>query len=1155
VNFCWAFSRPTTAATTRRHPRRKRRLQNKKFIKGNSMKAIITLLFLVAVGNIGADAATINWTNTAGGNWSVAANWSPNQVPGSSDDSVVASNGIYTVTLDTSPNIHSLMLGGTSGTQTLATAGNTLTLNNASVVNANGILSLNGGTLSGVGLFTINGQLNWTNAGFIAAGSTLMVGTNGVVVLAAGNSGYGYLRGELTNAGTVKLVSGALEMQASQLVNLPGGLVDIQANDPSGAVIDGDNTTLIVNGGTLRKSAGTGTSTIYPVLDNTPSGVVDAQTGTIIVGRGDTTNSTGIYQSESGGTLNFNSSFTAYSGVQFNGLGTNVITGGTFTFNGLVTISNLLAAGGSLAGTNGVIAGTLKCANSTFFIPGSTSTIATNGTLLMAAGSGYVYLRGVLTNAGTINLASGTLLMQAGQLVNLPGALVNIQANDPGGAVIDGGNTELIINAGMVRKSAGTGTSTINPIFNNTGTLDTQTGTISLAGSYSLTNGTLNFGISSLASFGKINLSGSPATLAGSVSANLNNGYVPATGNSFSVLTYGSRTGTFMNFNLPYAVAWQTNYGSTTFTLSVLNVRPLPVPIADQTVDELTLFTVTNRATDPDLGQTVTSALVSAPSGMTINQGIISWIPAQTQSPSTNTILVSVTDNGTPPLSATNSFTVIVREVNIAPVLPAVSTQTVYEMNLLTVTNTASNFNIHATNIGYGLVNPPAGMNINSSGIITWTPDQTQPGTYTITTVVTNLDVFDMVNPSLTATNSFTVMVYEVNLAPSVFSPGSQTVNELTLMTVTVFYTEASHHSVITGWGLQTVPTAAGASIDNNGIITWTPAQNQSPGSYTFTVVATNSNPYDPVNPHLTGSASFTVTVQEVNVAPSLPIISTQIVNELTLLTVTNTATNANIHASITGYALVNPPSNMVINASGIITWTPSHDQSPSTNIVTTVVTNMDSFDNVNPQLTATNSFTVIVSGTNVAPYYIRRVGQTLTTDIPGANVTGGPSYWQISLPYPSMRTSGNQVFIARPDSKTEANGVGAASSPALQWFTTIPVSTLPGLNSPPTSIVSGSSDFIWTNGVIDGATSQFVPIEIIDATLFIQGVTQGSGAITFSWNAITGQTYQVQSNTNLTQNIWIDFGNVLTGADATLSFTNSIGSDPQRFYRVKWLP
>ena len=43
-----------------------------------------------------------------------------------------------------------------------------------------------------------------------------------------------------------------------------------------------------------------------------------------------------------------------------------------------------------------------------------------------------------------------------------------------------GCNTELVVNQGVLRKSGGTGTTYIYPSFNNSGTLDVQTGTVSL---------------------------------------------------------------------------------------------------------------------------------------------------------------------------------------------------------------------------------------------------------------------------------------------------------------------------------------------------------------------------------------------------------------------------------------------------------------------------------------------------------------------------------------------------------------------------------------------------------------------------------------------------------------------------------------------------
>ena len=97
----------------------------------------------------------------------------------------------------------------------------------------------------------------------------------------------------------------------------------------------------------------------------------------------------------------------------------------------------------------------------------------------------------------------------------------------------------------------------------------------------------------------------------------------------------------------------------------------------------------------------------------------------------------------------------MVKEVNVAPVLPVIGTQTVNEQIPLTVTNAATEPNIHAVTTGYSLISPLAGMNIDSNGVFTWTPSQSEsPGTNTVTVVVTNSDAFDTVNPVLTATNA-----------------------------------------------------------------------------------------------------------------------------------------------------------------------------------------------------------------------------------------------------------------------------------------------------------------------------------------------------------------------------------------------------------------
>jgi len=95
-------------------------------------------------------------------------------------------------------------------------------------------------------------------------------------------------------------------------------------------------------------------------------------------------------------------------------------------------------------------------------------------------------------------------------------------------------------------------------------------------------------------------------------------------------------------------------------------------------VNELSLLTFTVTASDPD-GDALTFALDNAPAGAAINStnGVFTWTPTEAQGPSTNTMSVRVTDNGSPSLSATQTFTVTVNEVNSAPTLAAIPPQQV----------------------------------------------------------------------------------------------------------------------------------------------------------------------------------------------------------------------------------------------------------------------------------------------------------------------------------------------------------------------------------------------------------------------------------------------------------------------------------------------
>ena len=94
-------------------------------------------------------------------------------------------------------------------------------------------------------------------------------------------------------------------------------------------------------------------------------------------------------------------------------------------------------------------------------------------------------------------------------------------------------------------------------------------------------------------------------------------------------------------------------------TVPQLNAVPL------QTVDEGVPLTVTLTGSDADVpAQTLSYGLVSGPPGMTVTAGgVVSWTPNETQGGTTVTVTVQVTDSGVPPLSASRSFQVSVRDV------------------------------------------------------------------------------------------------------------------------------------------------------------------------------------------------------------------------------------------------------------------------------------------------------------------------------------------------------------------------------------------------------------------------------------------------------------------------------------------------------------
>jgi hypothetical protein len=511
----------------------------------NVKLSLLTVLGMVAAN--AASAATISWTNTSGGSWSVAANWSPNSVPGTSDDVFITSNGTYTVIMNVSPTISRLTLGGISGQQTLTNTSQTLTLSLPSVVNTNGILGMNAGVLSGLGSLSINGQVHW-NGGSSGVGFSVTVLSSAVLNIESTIT----LSGVFTNLGTVNWLAGNVNIYTNapggytgEIWNQAGALFDIQRNQ---TVVAGISPANFHNAGLVRKSAGSGTSTFSVFFDN--SGSVQAQAGTINFSSG--SNLGGSFQADSGAAIAFSGgTYTLSSPPNFQGPGPVQFTGGNLTLNaftGTFTLNGI-----TLVGQNTVAAtGTINLNGSSLDI-GASLTIASNAVLNLQTATIF---SGGFTNLGTVNWLAGNVNIYTnapggytGEIWNQAGALFDIQCNQ---TVVAGISPANFHNAGLVRKSAGSGTTAITVKLDNTGTVQAQTGVIGIQGPYTESPAaTLAISLSALApgtGFGKIQFIAKP-TFAGTFTLGTLNSYRPNPGDSFFVISYPSATGDFTNFN------------------------------------------------------------------------------------------------------------------------------------------------------------------------------------------------------------------------------------------------------------------------------------------------------------------------------------------------------------------------------------------------------------------------------------------------------------------------------------------------------------------------------------------------------------------------------------------------------------------------------
>ncbi len=470
--------------------------------------------------------------------------------------------------------------------------------------------------------------------------------------------------------------------------------------------------------------------------------------------------------------------------------------------------------------------------------------------------------------------------------------------------------------------------------------------------------------------------------------------------------------------------------------------------------------------------------------------------------------------------TASDSFVVIVMSANSTLVLAPMGDHIVVEGATLTFTNVVSGGGSLAGFVSFSLAGAPAGATIDpTNGVFAWTPTEAQgPGTNQLFVIATDGGL-----PGLSATQSFTVVVLETNEPPTLTAISNYHVFVGEQITITNSVSDGDLPENTLIFSLLNAPT--NATIDPvNGLFAWTPLPSQSPSTNSIFVVVVDDGV-----PSLSATQGFTVVVIASNSPPVLGVISNFAVIEGDTLTFTNFVSDADIPANKLLFSLLSAPANAVLDATnGVFTWTPMPAQAPSTNVIVLMVT-----DDGVPVLSATQSFSVVVLQTNHPP---------VLAAIADRKVHAG-------------------TLVRFTNVVTDANLPPDALSFTLD------------AGAPPGATV-GASDglFLWATSDADANTTNIITVRVTDSGLpplsdamsfmltvverpLITSLEFTNQTVQVTWSAVSGQGYQLEYTTNLSQTNWsVVLPDVISNG-ATAAQTNIFDQVSPQYYRVRVLP
>ena len=309
----------------------------------------------------------------------------------------------------------------------------------------------------------------------------------------------------------------------------------------------------------------------------------------------------------------------------------------------------------------------------------------------------------------------------------------------------------------------------------------------------------------------------------------------------------------------PYTIAVDlidedgTHAGADNKEITVNNVAPAVNAGEDATLDEGSLFTGLGSFTDP--GADTWTATVDYGDGsgalpFTLNADKTFDLSHIYADDGDYTVTVTVEDDD----AGSGGDTLLVTVNNVAPVLDAIGNKPVDEQTELVFTATADDHGLPADTLTFSLDDDAIamGMSITAAGAFFWTPTEAQGGaSYNATITVSD--------GSLSDSETISITVVEVNLAPVLDAIGNKSVEEQTALTFTATASDQDLPADTMVFSLDAAAVALRMSITADGEFSWTPTEAHGGASYDATITATDNG-----MPNMDHSETISITVNAI---------------------------------------------------------------------------------------------------------------------------------------------------------------------------------------------------------------------------------------------------------------------------------------------------